>query len=169
LRSVDLIAILRANDLILCQSFGGRIQEGPMHRFKLSAVFLVMVAAVMVLATSCFGENGFNGSSGDTTPTIIKPKPHIETVTASTSGTQKAYYVTLNIKVKNSGAKGIVLVKASVTQNGETNRDEMEVFLKQNESHELEMTFPLLWEGGKFTQKVEAVVPEALESDSEED
>jgi subtilase family serine protease len=139
-----------------------------MQRFKLSAVILVMVAALMFVAAGCFGDSGYTSSSGNATPTMIKPQPRVELVTASTSGTEKAYYVTLAIKVKNNGAKGIVLVKASVTQDEETNEDQMEVFLKQGESHELEMTFPLIWEGGKFTTDVKAVVPEAQGSEDED-
>jgi hypothetical protein len=78
---------------------------------------------------------------------------------ATTTGTQSAYYATLDIKVKNNGAEGVILVQAQVTQGGRTGSNEMPVFLKQNETHELKLTFPLVWEGGEFTSTVKTLVP----------
>ena len=92
-------------------------------------------------------------------PNAVKPQPQVEKVIATTSGTQSAYYATLDIKVKNTGAEGTILVKAAITQNGKSSSNEMPVFLKQNETHELKMTFPLVWQGGEFTSNVTAVIP----------
>jgi len=78
---------------------------------------------------------------------------------ATTSGTQSAYYATLDIQVKNEGAEGTVLVQASITQDEKTTSNEMPVYLAQNETHELKLTFPLEWEGGEFTSTVDAIVP----------
>jgi hypothetical protein len=119
---------------------------------------LIIVAALMVTATGCFNNYGLNNGSS-ATPTVVKPRPLIESVVATTSGTKTAYFATLDIKAKNEGAEGTILVTASVTQNGTTNNNEMEVFLKQGESHELKMTFPLVWGGGDFSSNVQAVVP----------
>jgi hypothetical protein len=80
-------------------------------------------------------------------------------VVASTSGVQGAYFATLDIKVKNTGAEGTILVQGAVTQAGNTVTREMEVFLKQGESHELKLTYPLVWQGGDFTSNVKAIVP----------
>jgi FlaG/FlaF family flagellin (archaellin) len=130
-----------------------------MGRFKLiSAVIMVTLAAVMLITAGCFGSSA-TGQSTSNTPTVVKPQPRIENVVATTSGTKNAYYVTLDIKVKNDGAEGTVLVKASVTQAGNARSDEMPVFLKQGESHELKMTFPLVWQGGEFKSDVTAVIP----------
>jgi len=90
---------------------------------------------------------------------VVKPAPEVASVIATTSGTEAAYFATLDIKVKNSGAEGTILVKAALTQAGKSNTNEMPVFLKQNESHELKLTFPLVWQGGEFTSKVETIVP----------
>jgi hypothetical protein len=125
----------------------------------LVAAALVIAAALMLVTTSCFGNTGLTGSSASATPTVVKPNPQIESVVATTSGTKAAYYATLDIKAKNNGAEGTILVVASVVQNGKTSQNEMEVFLKQGESHELKMTFPLVWEGGIFTSNVQALVP----------
>lgn len=132
-----------------------------MQRKKLfSAAVLMMALALMLVVSGCFGNiSSDNTPASPTTPATIKPKPRVESVTATTSGNQNAYYVTLDIKVKNEGAKGIVLVVAGVTQNGKTSQNEAQVFLKQGASYELELTFPLVWRGGDFTTNVQAVVP----------
>jgi hypothetical protein len=131
-----------------------------MKRLKiLGAALLILTAALMLITTSCFSTNNVNGSSNATTPTMVKPQPRVESVTATTSGTHNSYFATLAIKVKNEGAKGTILVVAKITQNGKTAQDEQEIFLKQGESHETELTFPLIWEGGDFTSDVKAIVP----------
>ena len=129
-----------------------------MQRFKaLKSAILIFSAGFMLILVSCFGGTTSNTSS--TTSTALKPQPKIESVVATTSGTETAYYTTLDIKVRNDGAEGTVLVLGSVTQNGKTSQDKMPVFLKKGESHELKMTFPLVWQGGDFTPNVQTLVP----------
>jgi hypothetical protein len=130
-----------------------------MRRLVLTgAVILVLTVTFVTGLTGCFLSN--DTSTQDTpTPTVVNPAPEVASVVATTSGTQAAYYATLAIRVKNNGAEGTILVKASVTQNGKTGTNEMPVFLKQNESHELKLTFPLVWQGGGFTSDVQALVP----------
>jgi hypothetical protein len=129
-----------------------------MQRFKiLASAVLIIAIAIMLAATSCFSGNSSNTTSVSTT--ALKPLPQVESVVATTSGTETAYYTTLDIKVKNDGAEGTILVVASVTQSGDTNTDKMPVFLKKGESHELKMTFPLVWQGGEFTSNVQTIVP----------
>src|ERR1035437_8060400 len=123
----------------------------------IGAVIFVIVAALMLIAASCFGSN--TATNGSATPAVVKPQPHVENVVATTSGTQSAYYTTLDITVKNEGAEGTILVQASITQNGKTSQNEMPVFLKQGETHELKLTFPLVWQGGEFTSNVQTVIP----------
>jgi hypothetical protein len=128
-----------------------------MGRVKLlSPVLLAGVLVLALMCTSCFSSTG---SSSGTTTTVIMPSPSVVKVVATTSGSQSAYYAVLDIKVKNSGAEGTILVQANVTQNGSTGTNEMPVYLKQNETHELRMTFPLVWEGGAFTTDVKAIIP----------
>jgi hypothetical protein len=127
------------------------------HSKIFGAVILVMLAASMVLAVGCSSKS--SSSSDSTTATVVKPQPKVESVEASTSGTQSAYYATLDIKVKNDGAEGIIVVKGSITQSGKTSENEMPVFLKKGEEHELKLTFPLVWEGGEFTCEAHATVP----------
>ncbi len=132
-----------------------------MRRLILTAtVILVLTAALLTGLTGCFLSSSNNsGSTNAPSPTVVKPSPSVVSVVATTSGTQTAYYATLDIKVKNSGAEGTILVKAALTQNGKSSSNEMPVFLKQNESHELKLTFPLVWQGGDFTSNVETIVP----------
>ncbi len=130
-----------------------------MRRYLLTgAVILILIAALFTGLTGCFLDSN-TSSKGTTTPTVVKPAPEVASVIATTSGTEAAYFATLDIKVKNSGAEGTILVKAALTQAGKSNTNEMPVFLKQNESHELKLTFPLVWQGGDFTSKVETIVP----------
>jgi hypothetical protein len=130
-----------------------------MRRSVLSGVFiLIIIAALSAGLIGCFSSSSSN-SSEPTTTAAVKPAPEVVKVIATTSGTQAAYYATLDIKVKNTGAEGTILVKATLTQNGKSSSNEMPVFLKQNESHELKLTFPLVWQGGDFTSNVETMVP----------
>lgn len=126
------------------------------HKILGSAI-LIITAAFILLASGCFSSSTSNSTSNPTM--AIKPNPRVEAVVATTSGTDSAYFTTLDIKVKNEGAEGTVLVQASVTQEGKTHKNQMPVFLKKGESHELKMTFPLVWEGGEFTSNVTATVP----------
>jgi hypothetical protein len=111
----------------------------------------------MVLAVGCSSKS--SSSSASTTATVVKPQPTVESVVASTSGTQSAYYTTLEIKVKNNGADGVILVQGYVTQGGKTSENEMPVFLKKGGEQEVPLTFLLVWEGGNFTCTAEAIVP----------
>ncbi len=128
-----------------------------MRRSKLVGVAtLIVLVAFVSLAVGC-GKS--DNSSTSTTATVLRPEPQVESVVASTSGVQSAYYTTLDIKVKNNGAKGTFMVQGSVTQSGKTSQLEMPVFLKQGGEYELELTFPLVWGGGEFTCDAQAIVP----------
>jgi hypothetical protein len=130
-------------------------REGIMGRTKIFIPIILVFSLVLVLLCS----GCYTTTSSDTTATVVKPVPKIVSVTATTSGTQSAYYATLDIVVKNTGAEGTILVQATVTQDGKTSSNEMAVYLMQNKSNELKLTFPLVWEGGEFTSDVKAVVP----------
>jgi len=117
------------------------------------------MAALMALSTGCFGSSMTNSSGTPATPALVKPQPRVENVGATTRGTKSSYYATLAIKVKNEGAEGTILVIGTVTQAGKSAQNDMEVFLKQGESHELKLTYPLVWQGGDFTTSVQAIVP----------
>jgi hypothetical protein len=125
------------------------------------SVILVLTAALLTGLTGCFLSSSSKNTPTNTTSStsVVKPSPEVVNVVATTSGTQTAYYATLDIKVKNNGAEGTILVKAILTQNGKSSSNEMPVFLKQNETHELKLTFPLVWQGGDFTSNVETIVP----------
>jgi hypothetical protein len=118
---------------------------------------LVVLAAFVVLAAGCSGKGG--NSSESTTPTIARPQPKVESVVSFKSGTKSAYHATLDIKVKNNGAEGTIVVRGSVTQSGKTSQNETSVFLKEGEERELNLTFPLVWGGVNFSCAVQAIVP----------
>jgi hypothetical protein len=133
-------------------------QEDIMRRSRLFGAFvLILVIGLAVFAGGCFGtENG--GTATEKTSTV-KPDPVVESVVTTTSGTQGAYYAILDIKVKNKGAEGTILVIASVTQDGKTVQEEMPVYLMKNVTHELKLTFPLVWKGGVWTSDVKTQIP----------
>jgi hypothetical protein len=127
-------------------------------KLKISrAIILIIVFSFMITVASCFKGNA--SSTTSVTSTVLKPMPKVESVIAATSGTEAAYFTTLDIKVRNDGAEGTILVLAEVTQNGKSNQEKMSVFLQEGESHELKLTFPLVWQGGAFTQNVQTIVP----------
>jgi len=130
-----------------------------MRRSILISLAIIISAALMLAGAGCLSN-----SSAEQTPTTasdkaVLPAPIVEKVIATTSGTEKAYYAILNIRVKNEGAEGVILVQASVSQAGKTSTSEMPVYLKEGESHEIKLTFPLVWKGGEFTTHVETIVP----------
>jgi hypothetical protein len=123
-----------------------------------SAALVIMLAALLTLLSGCF-TSGSSSTPTTSSTQAVKPKPSVENVIATTSGTADAYFATLDIKVKNEGAEGIILVIGKITQAGQTTQREMPVFLKDGESHEIKLTFPLVWRGGDFTSNVETLVP----------
>ncbi len=123
-----------------------------------SVAILVLVSVLMIFSGGCFSSTGGETTATDKT-TALKPTPVVDSVIATTSGTEGAYYAILDIKVKNKGAEGTILVVASITQNSKTQQDEMPVYLKQNEVHELKLTFPLVWKGGEWNSNVHTQVP----------
>jgi hypothetical protein len=78
---------------------------------------------------------------------------------ATTSGYENSYYATLDIKIKNNGAEGIVEVTGSVTQNNSTKYTRMPVYLMDGEEDRVKMTFPLVWGAGEFIPKATVEVP----------
>jgi hypothetical protein len=127
------------------------------RRILFGAAIAVMLAALMVLSTGCFGSS--NAQPTTSTSEAVKPKPSVVKTVATTSGTESAYYATLDITVKNDGAEGTILVQASITQTGKTTQNSMPVFLKEGQDHELKLTFPLTWQGGEWTSNVQTIIP----------
>jgi hypothetical protein len=130
-----------------------------MQRYRfLSAALFVLAAVLMLVVSGCFNSSSNNGTATDST-SVVTPAPAVESVVATTSGTESAYYAILDIKVKNKGAEGTILVVASVTQSGRTVQNEMPVYLSQGETHELKLTFPLVWKGGEWKSSVHTQIP----------
>ena len=123
-----------------------------------AAAVTVLLLAIMLLSGGCFGNTSAATPTTSSTA-ALKPKPVVERVIATTSGNEAAYYATLAIKVKNEGAEGTILVIAGITQAGRSQQNEMDVYLMPGVSHELKMTFPLVWRGGEFTSSVQAIIP----------
>jgi hypothetical protein len=88
-----------------------------------------------------------------------KPQPVVKSVEAITSGMDSNYYAILEITIDNKGSDGTVIVKATLTQGGVTQTNEMVTNLNKDKTQMMRLTFPLKWKGGDWTQSVEVVVP----------
>ena len=130
-----------------------------MMRTKLAGV-IILIALAAAVASACGG----GGPSTEPKPTmasseISKPRPTVLLVNATTAGVFENYYAILDITAKNEGADGVVIVVASITQAGETKRNEMPVFLTKDNAQTIRLVFPLKWRGGDWTPTVGNEVP----------
>ena len=124
------------------------------------AIILIAIAAIM--ASACGG-----GSSASVNPSptavsssnISKPNPTVLLVNATTAGIEDNYYTILNITAKNQGADGIIIVVGSITQAGQTQSNEIPVYLTSGSSQTVKLVFPLKWKGGEWTPSVQTEVP----------
>ena len=128
---------------------------------KRVAVLLFSFIFVLILVY-CGG-----GSSASTNPSptavsssaISKPNPTVLLVNATTAGIEDNYYAILNITAKNQGADGIIIIVASITQAGQTQSNEIPVYLTSGSSQTVKLVFPLKWKGGDWTPSVQTEVP----------
>jgi hypothetical protein len=136
-------------------------REATMKCTKLAGV-IILIAIAAVMASACGG-----GGSANTNPQpssvpasdISKPRPTVLLVNATTAGILDNYYAILNITAKNEGADGIVIVVASITQAGQTQKNEMPVYLTSGSAQTVKLVFPLKWKGGDWTPTVQTEVP----------
>jgi len=130
-----------------------------MRRTKLAGV-IILIALAAAIASACGG----GGSTTAPKPTmssseISKPRPTVLLVNATTAGVFENYYAILDITAKNEGADGVVIIVASITQGGETKKNEMPVFLTKDNAQTIRLVFPLKWRGGDWTPTVATEVP----------
>lgn len=132
-----------------------------MKSMKLAGV-VIFIAIAAVMASACGG-----GSSASTSPkptavsssNISKPNPTVLLVNATTAGVFDSYYAILNITAKNEGADGIVIVIGSITQAGQTQKNEIPVYLTSGSAQTVKLVFPIKWKGGDWTPTVQTEVP----------
>jgi hypothetical protein len=122
------------------------------------AIMAVTLVLLMVFMGGCFNTSSSSGTA-TAISSSVKPEPVIDSLTSTTSGTEGAYYAILDIKVKNNGAEGTILVIASVTQADKTIQNEMPVYLMKGVTHEMKMTFPLVWKGGEWKAEAHTAIP----------
>lgn len=124
----------------------------------LGVILLILVAAV--LASAC-GGGGASTEAQTTVPSaqINKPKPTVILVNATTAGVLDNYFAILDITVRNDGADGVIVVVGTVTQAGETKRNEIPVSLTKGATQTVKLVFPLKWRGGDWTPNVTTEVP----------
>jgi hypothetical protein len=136
-------------------------REANMKGTKLAGV-IILIAIAAVMASACGG-----GSSASTNPKptavassdISKPNPTVLLVSATTAGILDNYYAILNITARNEGADGIVIVVGTITQAGQTQRNEIPVYLTSGAAQTVKLVFPLKWKGGEWTPTVQTEIP----------
>jgi len=127
---------------------------------KLAGV-IILIAIAAVMASACGGGS----ASTNPNPTAVassdisKPSPTVLLVNATTAGVLENYYAILNITAKNEGADGIVIVVGSITQAGQTQRNEIPVYLTSGSAQTVKLVFPLKWKGGDWTPTVQTEIP----------
>lgn len=121
---------------------------------------ILLVAIAALLASAC-GGGGASTEAKTAMPSseITKPKPTVVLVNATTAGVFDNYCAILDISIKNDGADGMVVVVGTVTQAGETKKNEIPVYLTQGATQTVKLVFPLKWRGGDWTPNVTIEVP----------
>jgi hypothetical protein len=128
---------------------------------KLAGV-LILIAIAAIMASACGGGGSANTNPQPTSvpaSDISKPRPTVLLVNATTAGILDNYYAILNITAKNEGADGIVIVVATITQAGQTQKNEMPVYLTSGSAQTVKLVFPLKWKGGDWTPTVQTEIP----------
>jgi hypothetical protein len=131
-------------------------------KFTKLAEVIILIAIAAVMASACGGGGSANTNPQPTSvpaSDISKPRPTVLLVNATTAGILDNYYAILNITAKNEGADGIVIVVASITQAGQTQKNEMPVYLTAGSAQTVKLVFPLKWKGGDWTPTVQTEVP----------
>jgi hypothetical protein len=135
--------------------------EATMKGTKLAGL-IILIAIAAVMASACGGGGSANTNPQPTSvpaSDISKPRPTVLLVNATTAGILDNYYAILNITAKNEGADGIVIVIASITQAGQTQKNEMPVYLTAGSAQTVKLVFPLKWKGGDWTPTVQTEIP----------
>ena len=128
---------------------------------KLAGV-IILIAIAAVMASACGGGGSANTNPKPTSvpaSDISKPNPTVLLVNATTAGIEGNYYTILNITAKNQGADGIIIVVGSITQAGQTQSNEIPVYLTSGSAQTVKLVFPLKWKGGEWTPSVQTEVP----------
>jgi len=132
----------------------------------LRIAFVTVLALTLLLASGCDSIKGaFNSNDNTSTTTappvtsMPKPKPVVKSVEANTSGMDNHYYAILEITIENKGSDGTVIVRATLTQGGVTQTNDMITNLDKDKTQTLPLVFPLKWQGGDWTQTVDVIVP----------
>ena len=127
---------------------------------RTGAFVMVLLIALSLLPGCGLFSSGSTNASGTPAPgTVLKPKPSVVDVAASTSGQLDYYYAVLDIAIKNDGADGTVLLTATVTQGTNVKTYEVPVALGKNTRESIRLIFPLKWKGGDWTPTVKIEVP----------
>jgi hypothetical protein len=126
------------------------------------AGLIVLIGIAAVMASACGGGSSASANPKPTaveSSSISKPNPTVLLVNATTAGVFDNYYAILNITAKNEGADGVVIVVASITQAGQTQTNEIPVYLPSGSAQTVKLVFPIKWKGGDWTPTVQTEVP----------
>jgi len=127
-------------------------------------IIIALLAGLVVLSSACGGGGATEVVAEPLLPQtqpeeVVKPKPAVVAINASTTGMFDNYYAILDITLRNDGADGMVIVVGSVTQGAEITKNELPVYIAHNANQTVTLVFPLEWKGGDWTPKVETEIP----------
>lgn len=90
---------------------------------------------------------------------VVKPKPVVLGVNATTSGIFENYFAILDITVRNDGADGMIMLIGNVNQANANIKGELPLYLARNMTETVRIVLPLKWRGGEWTPSAVTEVP----------
>ena len=129
---------------------------------RIYSVPVLLLVSSLLLSPGCTTASSQSTASVTSISTIsatAKPQPSIANVSTETSGQFSNYYAIMSIDIQNNGAAGTVMVMASVTQAGVIHENDYPLYFSKSGTQTLRLVFPLQWQGGDWTPKVNVAVP----------
>lgn len=133
---------------------------------SIKAVTVIMLAiSAVVLFSACSRAGATTVTPTNPAPValapaeVVKPKPQVLAVNATTSGMFDNYYVVLDVTIRNDGADGMIILVGSINQANTNTKGELPLYLARNVTETVSLVLPLKWRGGDWTPSVTAELP----------
>lgn len=123
--------------------------------------------SVLVIASVAMSCGGGAAPAATTTtqplqtqpPQVVKPKPVVVAVVASTTGVFDSYCAIVDSTIRNDGTEGVVVVVGNMSQGDQTTRSELPIYMARNATMTVRQVFPLKWKGGDWMPNIQVEVP----------
>lgn len=133
---------------------------------NIKAVMVVMLALSAVVLFSACSRAGATTVTPTSPPPaalapaeVLKPKPQVLAVNATTSGMFDNYYAILEVTIRNDGADGMIILVGSINQANTNTKGELPLYLARNITETVSLVLPLKWRGGDWTPSAVTDVP----------